>query len=80
MPRKSRRSKARQRAKANRRIAATYAEARTSPSQPKPVSPLPSKAREFTGRYQHVIPELRRIGIIAGAMIVVLIVLSFFLR
>jgi len=44
----------------------------------KPARPSPT-AQDFTGRYQHVIPELKRIGIIAGAMILALIILSFVL-
>jgi len=40
---------------------------------------LSATAQDLTGRYQHVIPDLKRIGIIAGAMILVLIILSFVL-
>lgn len=38
-----------------------------------------SRAQDPAGRYQHVIPEVKRIGIIAGAIVVVLIILSFIL-
>jgi len=37
------------------------------------------KAQDLTSRYQYVIPEAKRIGIIAGAIILVLIILSFVL-
>jgi hypothetical protein len=39
----------------------------------------PSKVQDLTGRHQHVMPEIKRIGIIAGAIIIVLIILSFVL-
>jgi hypothetical protein len=37
------------------------------------------KAQDLASRYQYVIPEVKRIGIIAGAIILVLIILSFIL-
>ena len=37
----------------------------------------PSKAQDLDSRHQHVMPEVKRIGIIAGAIILVLIILSF---
>jgi hypothetical protein len=37
------------------------------------------KAQDLATRYQYVIPEVRRIGIIAGAIVIVLIILSFVL-
>jgi hypothetical protein len=40
---------------------------------------VPTKAQDLAGRYQYVIPEIKRIGIIAGAIILVLIILSFVL-
>jgi hypothetical protein len=33
-----------------------------------------------TNRYQYVMPEMRRIGIIAGALFVILFVLAFILH
>lgn len=39
----------------------------------------PSTPQDLASRYQHVIPEAKRIGIIAGAMVLVLIILSFIL-
>jgi hypothetical protein len=38
------------------------------------------KASEFTPDYSSVIKDLRRIGILAGSFIFLLVVLSFFLR
>lgn len=40
---------------------------------------VPSQAQVLTSRYQYVMPELRRIAIIGGAMLLVLIILSFVL-
>jgi hypothetical protein len=48
----------------------------TKLQSPTRVSP---KAQDFTSRYQYVLPEIKRIGIIAGAIILVLIILSFVL-
>jgi hypothetical protein len=85
MAKKSRRAKAKHRA----RVAKAAQEGRLQ--QPRPlsaevqsptrVSPKvqPPKAQDLTSRYQYVIPEVKRIGIIAGAIIVVLIILSFVL-
>lgn len=78
MPKKSRRTKAKHRT----RVAKVAQEGRSQQLEPLPaelqsptrVSPT---ARDLTSRYQYVIPEVKRIGIIAGAIIVVLIVLSF---
>jgi hypothetical protein len=39
----------------------------------------PSKVQDLSSRYQYVLPEIKRIGIIAGAIILVLIILSFIL-
>jgi len=80
MPKKSRRAKAKQRTRAAR-----VAQERNS-QQPGPLpaevqSPtrVSQKAPDLTSRYQYVMPEIKRIGIIAGAIIVVLIILSFVL-
>ena len=51
-------------------------------SRPVAVSPQTRPARgraDLTSAYQYVMPELRRIGIISGILLVVLIVLAFFL-
>jgi hypothetical protein len=85
MARKSRRAKAKHRA----RVVKQAQEGRSQQLSPLPaevpsptrVSPKvqPSKVQDLTSRYQYVIPEVKRIGIIAGAIIVVLIILSFVL-
>ncbi len=47
-------------------------------------SPLPSArasySQEFKPDYTHVIRDLKQIGFLAGGFVVVLVVLSFFLR
>ena len=80
MPKKSRRAKAKHRTRA----AKAAQEERSQPLGPLPAelqSPtrVSPKAQDFTSRYQYVMPEIKRIGIIAGAMILVLIILSFVL-
>ncbi len=85
MPKKSRRTKAKRRAavakavqegrlqQPNPAAAAVQAPAKTS------ATVQAERTQDSAGRYQHVIPELKRIGIIAGSIIVVLIILSFIL-
>ena len=46
---------------------------RTTPS-------APARTAEFNPDYSYVIKDLRRIGLLAGTFITILIVLSFFLR
>jgi len=80
MPKKSRRAKAKQRA----RVTQVAREGRSKQPGPLPAevqSPtrVSPKAQDFTSRYQYVMPEIKRIGIIAGAIILVLIILSFVL-
>jgi len=85
MPKKSRRAKAKHRAK----LTKATQEGRLPPPKPMPaelqsppqVSPKVQapKTQDFTSRYQYVLPEVKRIGIIAGAIILVLIIVSFVL-
>ncbi len=80
MPKKSRRAKAKHRT----RLAKTVQEGRSQQLKPLPAevqSPtrVSPKAQDLTSRYQYVMPEVKRIGIIAGAIILVLIILSFVL-
>jgi hypothetical protein len=85
MAKKSRRAKAKQRARMARAV---------EQSQPQQPMPMPTKlqspprvsskaqapkAQDLTIRYQYVLPEIKRIGIIAGAIILVLIILFFVL-
>ncbi len=80
MAKKSRRAKAKHRA----RVEKAVQEGRLQ--QPRPLSAevqsptrVSPKVQDLTNRYQYVIPEVKRIGIIAGAIILVLIILSFVL-
>ena len=80
MPKKSRRAKAKHRT----RVAKVAGEGRSQQLGPLPAelqSPtrVSPKAQDLTSRYQYVMPEIKRIGIIAGAIILVLIILSFVL-
>ena len=80
MPKKSRRAKAKQRT----RVAKAAQEVRSQKLGPLPAeiqSParVSRKAPDLTSRYQYVMPEIKRIGIIAGAIILVIIILSFVL-
>ena len=80
MPKKSRRAKAKQRT----RVAKAAREVRSQKLGPLPAevqSPtrVSPKAPDLTSRYQYVMPEIKRIGIIAGAIILVIIILSFVL-
>ena len=78
MPKKSRRAKAKQRAAVARAVQ------ERQPQQPRQVAAetrsaprVTPKAQDLTSRYQYVMPEVKRIGIIAGSIIVILIILSF---
>jgi len=80
MAKKSRRAKARHRARAAKAVP----EGR--PQQLRPMhaemqSPaqVPPKAQDLTSHYQYVMPEIKRIGIIAGPIILTIIILSFVL-
>ena len=80
MAKKSRRAKARQRARGAKAVGerrpqqlGQMAAELQSPAQ---VSP---KAQDFTSHYQYVMPEIKRIGIIAGPMILAIIILYFVL-
>ncbi len=80
MPKKSRRTKAKHRT----RVAKAAQEGRSQQPGPLPAelqSPtrVSPKAQDLTSRYQYVMPEIKRISIIAGAIILVLIILSFVL-
>ena len=83
MAKKSKRAKAKYRARvANRAQEEHSQQLEPLPAEvpsPSRVSPKvqPSKVQDFASRYQYVIPELKRIGIIAGVIIIVIIVLSF---
>ena len=72
--------------KSKHRVTAARLAAGKSSQQPMPLptelqSParVSPKAQDSPSRYEYVIPEVKRIGIIAGAIILVLIILSFVL-
>jgi hypothetical protein len=95
MAKKSRRARAKQRATvekaAQQRRLQQPGPASTGVQTPAPVAPKAqlaraqgprarvAKAQDLATRYQYVIPEVKRIGIIAGAILVVLIILAFVL-
>jgi hypothetical protein len=91
MPKKSRRAKAKQRAAAPKAVqqarsqqpgplsAEIQAAPRASPRTQVPKAEAP-KAQDMANRYQYIVPELKRIGIIAGTIILVLVILSFIIR
>jgi len=86
MPKKSRRSKERKRA----RLAQIARERGSPPVAPAVVAPTAvaapanvppkmksSKAPDLTLRYGYVMADLRRVGILTGIMLLILLVLSF---
>ncbi len=83
MGKKSRRARAKHRA--GGKLAKRAPAQRIYPSEPKLESKAaaPSIGPTFSSakatRYQYVLPELRRIGIIAGALFLILIILAFIL-
>ena len=80
MPKKSRRAKAKHRAAVARGLQERQPQQPGLVSAEKPSAPrVPPKAQDLASRYQYVIPEVKRIGIIAGSIIVILIILSFVL-
>lgn len=48
--------------------------------QPAQTPAVPSRSSEFNPDYSYVIKDLRRIGVLAGTFILILVTLSFFLR
>ena len=90
MPKKSRRSKAKQHANLAKpiqerhpqQLEPTTAEPRElKPATARPQSParISHEVQDFTSRYQYVMPELKLIGILAGSIMLILIILSFVL-
>jgi hypothetical protein len=80
MPKKSRRAKAKHRA------AVAKAVQERQPERSRPLSAeiqsaprVSPKVQDLASRYQYVMPEVKRIGIIAGSIILILIILSFVL-
>ncbi len=83
MSKKSRRVRAKRRTAANlaKRVPIERVPIRQAPLESKASVPSvqPFLSSVQTTRYQYVLPELRRIGIIAGALLLILIVLTFIL-
>lgn len=87
MPKKSRRFKVLQskRRKIRQQSSANVAQQPVVTQTDKPVASTPSagmptsRATPNTGRYPYVVAELRRIGILAGITLVILIVLALVL-
>ncbi len=85
MGKKSRRARTRAKHRASRRLARGIPAERSYPLEPKsaPKVAVPlaqsSSVPVQASRYQYVLPELRRIGIIASILFLVLIILAFVL-
>lgn len=87
MPKKSRRVKALQskRKKFRQQLSAAVAQPPVVTQTDKPVASTPSagmptsRATPNTARYPYVVAELRRIGVLAGITLVILIVLALVL-
>ncbi len=80
MPKKSRRAKEKRRSRSaveiRRETSRTPEQVVAEHQSPTRVSP---ELQSLASRYQYLLPELRHIGILAGAIIVILVVLSFIL-
>ncbi len=80
MPKKSRRAKAKHRARSAQKTQRKYSQPlKPVPAQVQLAGKVPPEVKDSTNRYQYLMPELRRIGILAGAIILILVVLSFVL-
>ena len=55
-------------------------EANAVPSKPAAESALSGRSTSFIPDYHYVIKDIRRVGILAGSFILVLVVLAFFLH
>jgi len=80
MAKKSRRAKAKHRARVARAAQERYPQQlRSLPAEVQSPTRVSPKTQDLARRYQYVIPEVKRSGIIGGAIILVLIILSFVL-
>jgi len=78
MAKKSRRARAKHRARPVKAAQERHLQQlRPLPDELQSPIQVPSKAQDLNSRYEYVIPEVKRIGIIAGAIILVLIILAF---
>ena len=80
MSKKSRRSRAKHHANLAKTMPTKHPQ-QLQPMAVKPQSParISHEAQDAVGRYQYIMPELKRIGILAGSIILILIILSFVL-
>lgn len=80
MPKKSRRAKAKHRAAVAKAVQERVSEQSGPLSAEIQSAPRVSpKVQNSADRYQYVMPEVKRIGIIAGSIVLILIILSFVL-
>lgn len=80
MPKKSRRAKAKRRAAVAKAVEERHAQEPGPGSTEVQSAPRVSpKVQDLDNRYQYVMPEVKRIGIIAGSIILALIIVSFIL-
>jgi ABC-type transport system involved in cytochrome bd biosynthesis fused ATPase/permease subunit len=80
MAKKSKRAKAKHRARAAKAVQERHPQQlRPMPAELRTPARVSPKAQDLTSYYQYVVPEIKRIGIIAGSIIFVLIILSFVL-
>ena len=80
MPKKSRRAKAKHRAAVAKAVQERHSQQSGPLSAEMQSAPRVSpKVQDLASRYQYVMPEVKRIGIIAGSIIVILIIMSFVL-
>ncbi len=77
MTKKSRRTKAKHRVAAIKAAGRPSQQPRPQPTGLQSSTRIPPAAQDSAGRYEYVISEVKRIGIIAGAIILVLIILAF---
>jgi len=79
MTKKSRRTKSKHRVAATKAAGGLSQQPRPQSSSLQSPARISPTAQDSPSRYEYVISEVKRIGIIAGAMILVLIILSFIL-
>jgi hypothetical protein len=80
MPKKSRRAKAKRRAAVAKAVEIGRSqEPRPASAEVQSAPRVSAKVQDSGSRYQYVMPEVKRIGIIAGSIILVLIIVSFVL-
>ncbi|MBN2185887.1 MAG: hypothetical protein JW732_00315 [Dehalococcoidia bacterium] len=80
MPNKSRRSKAKQQARAAKAMQQGHPQQlRPIAVKPQSLDRIPPEVEDSTSRYQYVMPEVKHIAILAGSIILILIILSFVL-